>query len=223
MDYSIQDLPQEDRPREKLEKKGASSLSDTELLSIVLRTGIKGKNVKELSAEILSDYSLAALGDADLEDLKSFEGVSRVKAGQLKALGELSRRTELEERETIESLSDVKARTGDMRYMSEEVLRVFYLSSGNEILAEKEHDGGPGSVSVSVKEILRDGLKRDATALIMTHNHPSQNPEPTEQDLKFTEEVVEGAEKVGMRLLDHVIVGEDYHSLRESRKMDLGG
>jgi len=214
MDYRIKDRPEEERPREKLESKGVRSLSDTELLSIVLRTGTKGKNVKELSAEILNTYSLEEIANRDPEELKEFQGVSRVKAGQLVAVGELSRRLKKEERETIKSLSDVKARVGDMKFLESEVLRVFYLNSGNEIVEEKDIDGGVSSVGIEPKEILREGIVVNASALILAHNHPSGKSDPTEDDITTTEEVRELGDRLGVTVLDRVIVGKEVSSMK---------
>lgn len=216
MDYTIKDLPESERPREKLEENGASELTDVELLSIVLRTGTQGKNVKELSSEILNTYSLDELGSRELEDLKRFEGISRVKAGQLKAVGELSRRMKKEEREKIESLDDVKSVCGDMKFLEEEVLRVFYLSSGNEVLEKKNFDGSVDSVGIEPRKIFKPALNVNAAALIMLHNHPSGKSEPTDQDLDTTREIIDLGERLGVEVLDHVVVGEGFFSMRES-------
>lgn len=221
MDYTIKDLPQEERPREKLEERGASSLSDVELLSLVLRTGIPGKNVKELSAEILSSYSLPGLSERSLEELKCFGGVSRVKAGQLVAVGELARRMQVEDREKIESLEDVKARVEDMKFMEKEVMRAFYLSSGNELLAEDEFEGSVSSVSVDPEEVFRQAVRRNASVLILAHNHPSGKDRPTQEDIEFTEEMIGAGESIGVRLLDHVIVGERVSSMRASTALEF--
>ncbi len=221
MDYTIKELPQSERPREKLEEHGAELLTEVELLSLVLRTGIQGKNVKELSSEILRNYSLAELGNRSLEDLQGFEGISRVKAGQLKAVGELARRMQREEREKLESLSDVKARVEDMKYLEEEKLRVFYLSSGNELLGEKEFAGGVDSVKIDFQEVLRKGVKTNAAAVVLAHNHPSRRDEATDQDIEVTEQLIEAAKKVGITVLDHVIVGENISSMRGSRAVNF--
>lgn len=221
MDYTIKDLPQSERPREKLEEHGASQLSDIELLSLVLRTGIQGKNVKELSGEILDSFSLAGLGSRSLEDLQGFEGVSHVKAGQLKAVGELARRMQVEERDKIESFSDVKAQVEDMKYMEVEKLRVFYLSSGNEVLKEKEFEGGVDSVKVDVQEVLREAVKSNSSALVMAHNHPSGRSEATAEDIEFTEQIIDAAEKLGLQVLDHVIAGDRVHSMRGSGRAEF--
>lgn len=219
MDYTINDLPESERPREKLAEHGVSSLSDVELLSIIIRTGIQGKNVKELSAEILNDVSLEGLADRSLEELKDFDGVSRVKAGQLLAAGELGRRMKRVEKEKIESFSDVEAQVGDMKFLESEVARIFYLNSGNEIVSEKEIEGGISSVDVEVREIFRVGLQSNASALILAHNHPSGKAEATEEDIDFTKELVELGDRLGLEVLDHAVVGRSVSSMR--KKTDL--
>ncbi len=219
MDYSIHDMPESERPREKLGENGVEALSDAELLAILLRTGIKGKNVKELSYEILEKFSLEKLSEASTSDFKKLEGISKVKAGQLKAIGELGLRLQKEERDKIENLSDVKARVEDLKFKSSEVLRVFYLNSGNEIVAEKEFEGAVSNVSVDQKKIFSEALKNDSEAFILSHNHPSGESDFTRQDLEFTRELIEGAEKIGLEVLDHVVVGKEVVSMRSSSEI----
>ena len=215
MDYTIQDLPEEERPREKLEDLGAEDMTSVELLSIILRTGTQGKNVKELSSEILNEHSISELGNQGLESLKEFEGISRVKAGQLKALGELSRRAEREEREKIENLSDVRSQVGDMKFLDSEVLRVFYLNSGNELVGEDEFDGGVSNVGLDIQGVFRSAIESKASAVLLAHNHPSGESSATDQDLETTQEVIEAGENLGVDVLDHVVVGEEVFSMRQ--------
>lgn len=221
MDYRIEDLPESERPREKLESLGVKDLSDVELLSIVLRTGTQGKNVKELSAEILNEYSLDEIADRKPDELKKFEGVSRVKAGQLVAVGELSRRLKKEKREEITGLSDVEARTGDMRFMESEVLRVFYLNSGNEVLSEEEFDGGISEVGFDTREIFQEAMNCNAAAMILSHNHPSGEASATSQDVEVTRELVDLGQGLGVEVLDHVVVGEEFFSMRENSEVNF--
>lgn len=219
MDYRIKDLPESERPREKLSEKGISALSKVELLSIIIRTGISGKNVKELSAEILNGYSLEGLADSSLDDLKRIEGISEVKAGQLLAVGELGRRFQKEERETLESLSDVMDMVRDMRFMKEEELRTFHLSSGNELLSEQSFEGSVDSANLEPRKIFRESLNCGASALIIAHNHPSGKAEPTKQDIRTTEDLESMGENLGVELLDHIIIGDGVTSMR--RRGDL--
>ena len=221
MDYTVKELPESERPREKLEDRGVSALSDVELLSIILRTGIKGKNVKELSGEILEEVSLDGLADRSLDELKDFEGISRVKAGQLLAAGELGRRMKRTEKEKLESFADVRSQVEDLKFLESEKARVFYLNSGNEVLSESEFEGSVSSVDLDLRDVLEEALKCNASALILAHNHPSGEAEATKEDLKFTEELVEIGEKLDIGVLDHAVVGKEVISLRKSS--DLWG
>lgn len=217
MDYTIKDLPKEERPREKLERMGAASMTDTELLAIILRTGTQGTNVKELAGDILNTYSLPDIAERSMNELERFDGVSTVKAGQLKAVAELAMRLQREDRERITSLRDVRARVGDMRFFSTERLRVFHLSSGNELLHEQELDGVVDGVGFEPRQVFRAALKEDAAAVILAHNHPSGDSAPTDADVAVTGELVAAGEQLGVAVLDHVIVGADVTSIREER------
>ncbi len=214
MDYTIKELPQEERPREKLEEHGAKSLTDADLLAILLRTGIKGKNVKELSCEILQEFSIQGLSSTEMKDLEKIEGVSKVKAGQLKAIGELATRMQREKRQKIEGLKDVTAHVEDLKYRDKELLRCFYLNSGNEILSEKEVEGGVSSVNLNIRTLFGEALKHDASALILAHNHPSGSSRPTEQDIEVTENLLDAGRTLDVEVLDHVIVGSHVSSMR---------
>lgn len=221
MDYRIEDLPKSDRPREKLEEKGPGVLSDSELLSLVLRTGIPGKNVKELSAEVLDSYRVSELADSSLGELQEFEGISRVKAGQLIALGELGRRMKRGDRDKIDSLDDVKTQVEDMKFRQEELLRVLHLNSGNKLLGEDEFPGAVDAVSFEPRKIFRSALQSNASAIILAHNHPSGVAEPTDKDTEVTEEIIEAADRLGLEVLDHVIVGETVTSMRASTAVEF--
>lgn len=219
MDYTIHDLPESERPREKLRSEGVKSLSDSELIAILLRTGIKGKNVKELSYEILEEFELQDFPSRDIEEFKELEGISDVKAGQLKAIGELGVRLQRDERDKIQNLSDVRSKVEDLKFRSTEVLRIFYLNSGNEIVSEKEIEGAVSSVSSEPRQVFAEGLKREASALILCHNHPSGKSKFTEADLDFTREMIEAAETLGLEILDHVLVGKSVVSMREESEL----
>lgn len=214
MNHSIDEMPEEERPREKLREKGTDRLTDTELLSIILRTGTKGINVKQLSGQILSEYSFQRILNVSREDLEDFEGISRAKSGQIKAAVEIARRMQREERNKLESLEDVKSETVDMKLLDKEELRVFMLNSGNEVLKRRRIDGEVRSVNVGIQELLRSAVAEKASAVIIAHNHPSGTSEPTDADRKFTRELKESAEVLGIDLLDHVIIGETVFSFR---------
>jgi DNA repair protein radc len=220
VDYTMKDLPESERPRERLESQGVESLSDAEVLAIILRTGTQGLNVREMCSNILSEYDFDQLPDVSVEALKDFEGVSRVKAGQLKAAAELGRRMQRTSRRKIENLSDVRDETEDMRHLNSEVLRVFYLSAGNEVLAREDVDGGVSSVSFEVEEVLREAVRRKASGIILAHNHPSGRDGATDGDIRTTRRLMDAAEPLGIEVLDHVVLGSSAVSMREST--DLG-
>lgn len=217
VDYTIKDLPAEERPREKLERVGVANMTDTELLAIVLRTGTQGTNVKELAGDILNTYALPEIAERSMTELEQFDGVSTVKAGQLKAVAELATRLQREDRDRIASLGDVRARIRDMRFRTTEMLRVFHLSAGNELLHEQEVDGVVDGVGFEPRQVFRAAVRHDAAAVILAHNHPSGESSPTDADMRVTRDLVEAGEHVGVTVLDHVIVGEDVTSLREER------
>ncbi|MFB6145087.1 MAG: RadC family protein [Candidatus Nanohaloarchaea archaeon] len=219
MDYRIKDMPQDERPREKLDKNGVSSLSKSELLSLILRAGTSGKNVKQLSAEILDVYPLESLAERHPDDLKKFRGVSDVKAGQLLAVGELARRMQNEDRQKIESLTDAAKMVQDMKFRETELVRVFLLNSGNEILEEREFEGDVSGASFSSQKIFREALARNAAALVLAHNHPSGRSEPTEQDIRTTESLIEIGRELGVKLLDHIIIGDSVESMRTTTEL----
>jgi DNA repair protein RadC len=221
MSYRIKDLPKSEQPREKLQKKGVNSLTDVELLSILLRTGISGKNVKELSAEILNSYPLSSLSERSLEDLKGFSGVSMVKASQLKAISELALRMQNEKKEKIASFSDVKVRVQDMKFLETEKARLFLLSSGNQLLHEEDFNGEVRAVAFRPQKIFRLALKNNASAMILAHNHPSGNAESTQKDVETTANLVEIGEKIGVKLLDHIIVGKSAKSMRKNSSVEF--
>lgn len=221
MDYNVKDLPKSEQPREKLKENGVSNLTEVELLSLIIRTGTSGKNVKELSSEILNRYSLDSFPERSMEELKDFTGVSNVKAGQLKSLGELARRMQKKEREEISKLSHVKEQVQDMKFMKSEIVRAIFLSSGNKVLREEEFEGDVSSVSFSSRKIFRQALNERAAAVILSHNHPSGRSEPTEEDIEVTGQMVDLGDKLGVQILDHIVVGENFFSMRRNSSVEF--
>lgn len=221
MVYTVKELPKSEQPREKLKKNDISSLTEVELLSLILRSGISGKNVKQLSSEIFNNYSLKNLSSRPIEELKQIKGVSEVKAGQLKAISELSKRLKKDTGMRIENLGDVKSAVMDLKFENREYLRIFYLSSSREIIKKKNIEGGLKGVEFLPRKILRPAVMKDSTAIILAHNHPSGKSKPTEQDLKSTKTILESGEKLGVSVLDHVIVGDNISSMRASTDLNF--
>ncbi len=219
-EYTIKDIPRDERPRERLIKYGASSLSNAELLAIILRTGVKGENVLTLAGNLLSKYDLKKLSKADVSELRKIKGISDAKACQIAACFELGRRASVyrgEEKPRIRSPEEAYSVVSDLSSEPQEVFAVLLLDIKNRVIKrEKLFRGGRASSLVEPQEIFRRALLESASRIILVHNHPSGDPEPSSEDINITKRVKEAGELVGIDVLDHIIVGDSgYVSLKE--------
>lgn len=219
--YTIGDFPESERPRERLREKGVEALTDAELLALVIRSGSGKGNVLELSREILSEFGLGRLGGASINELKQFDGVGEVKAGQVLAVSELSRRLATrhgkEKRGKIRSFGDAVPHLKEMAGFDDERIGVICLDASNTVLSI-ELDllrGSVDRVKVETRTIVREAVRQRASGVILAHNHPSGDSRPSEKDVEVTTEVEEALETVGVKLLDHVVVGKECRSLRK--------
>jgi len=217
------DVPQQSRPRERLAEYGPSALANHELLAILLRTGTKDCNVLQLSMQIFSHFDdLYMFKHASLEELQSIPGIGRAKAVELLATIELGKRmaktTVLKEGTVTSSQFVGKLLMEELKGLQQELVVGLFLNTKNEII--KKETIFKGSLNSSVahpREIFKAAIKYSSARIIIAHNHPSGNPEPSEADLTFTKRMKEAGEIVGIELLDHFIIGEDdYISLKES-------
>lgn len=220
----IRDLPQGERPRERLRDLGPSYLSNPELIAILLRTGVQGESVLSLSTGLLAGLGgLAGMARASYGELCSVNGISDAKACQLMAAFELGRRLvsmHPEDRAVIRSPQDVFNLLGaEMGLLDQEHLRVLLLNTKNEVLATQEiYKGNVNSAQVRVAELLRPAVRQNCPSLIMVHNHPSGDPSPSPEDILVTREVRTSAKLMDIELLDHVIIGAQKHvSLKEKK------
>ena len=219
----IRDLPHGERPRERLKEFGPKSLSNTELIAILLRTGVKGENVLSLSSRLLARFGgLPGLGRATFGELCGERGLSEAKACQLLAALELGRRfvsLAPEERMVISSPQDVaNLLVADMAVLEQEHLRVLLLNTRNEVLSIQEvYVGNVNSSVVRPAEVFRPAVRDNAPSIIVVHNHPSGDPTPSSEDVTITRELVSAGGLLGIELLDHVIMGSGnrYVSLNE--------
>lgn len=223
-DLTIADLPEDERPRERLAAHGAATLSDSELLAILLGSGTRKKNAVSLARELLHD-GLRAISQRELSHFLQTDGVGEAKAARIAAAFELGRRTarvEDEPRDAIRDPSTV-ARSLLARYSHhvQERLGAVFLDSKNRILREREiYVGTLNSATVSTRDILRHALADHAAAIILFHNHPSGDPAPSAEDLLFTRKMVEAGKLMSIEVLDHLILGAGrYVSLRERGAM----
>jgi DNA repair protein RadC len=217
----IHDLPEEERPRERLVRNGPESLSNAELLAIILRTGSREENVVSMSSRILSEYSIKQLSLANIKRLMQIHGIGEAKASQISAVFELARRLETfveEPKRKVRSPKDVYTLMyPKMREQKKEKFITLYLDTKNQIL--KEETVSIGSLNASIvhpREVFKSALLESSASVIMIHNHPSGDPSPSREDILVTEKLVEGGKLLGIDVLDHIIIGDGrYVSLKD--------
>ncbi len=218
----IRELPVYERPREKMVRFGRSSLSNGELLAILLRTGTKEKTALRLADDILSldPNGLLYLQECSLEELAGVKGIGLAKACQIGAAVELGKRIATmprEERNIIKSTQDVAdVFMEKMRYYKKEHFDVLLLDAkGNLIAVENVAIGDIASSIVHPRETFQSAIKRGAFAVILIHNHPSGDPTPSKEDIHVTERLSQAGEILGINVLDHIIIGDGtYISLK---------
>lgn len=207
----IKDLPKIERPREKLEKYGPERLSNSELLAILLGTGQKGINVVELSKRILTKFSGDGLSKADVKALKNTFGLGSAKACEIVACFELGRRL-LQNKQAALLLSpkDVWDQLKDIRDNKKEHFVVFFLDARNqEIKREIISIGSLNASLVHPREVFEPSIRYSAAQIIVAHNHPSGDPDPSEEDLVITKRLVSAGKILGIDIIDHIIVAKN--------------
>lgn len=218
----IKDWPENERPRERLMNYGAEALSDSELLGIILRTGNEKNSAMDLARFLLSQYGgLRGLDKEPTSNLCKIKGIGIAKATQIKSALELAKRLAQQKstiKEKIHSSEDVyhfiRLR---MRDLGREEFRVLFLTTRNEIIAEKLlFEGSLAESIVSPREIILMSLQLSAANIILIHNHPSGNPQPSLEDKKITEKICKACLYADILVLDHIIIGKDsYYSFAD--------
>ncbi|AJG97197.1 hypothetical protein LF65_00561 [Clostridium beijerinckii] len=212
----IKDIPQNERPKEKLLTYGAESLSNSELLAIIIRTGTQGENVLQLCSRLLSELEgLNGILDASFDDIISIKGIKQGKASQILALAELFKRFR-----TLKAINnDIKITSpkdlasllmGEMNELNQEVLKVVLLNTKNIIVGIK--DVFKGSLNTSVvhpREIFKQAISKNSASIIICHNHPSGDPTPSREDINITLRIKECGNIIGIQLVDHIIIGNN--------------
>lgn len=224
----IRELPAEDRPREKLARLGAAALSESELIAILLRTGLRGTNAVELARQLLAKYkSLGGLARCSVKEIASIKGIGPTKAIQLAAAFGLASRLARESlaQKKIDSPELVYELLGsEMRGLAKESLRVILLDTRYHLLRIEEVALGSLNESIAhPREIFHPALIYSAFAIIVVHNHPSGDPSPSDADHRLTRRLAEAAQLLQINLLDHIIIGAPrstaalpYFSFKES-------
>jgi DNA repair protein RadC len=220
--YRIQDLPVSERPRDRLAALGASALSSAELIGVLLRTGIEGRNAVQLAQDLLTAVGgLAGLHREPFEGLCGRRGIGPAKAAQLKAAIELGRRLAVatpEERPVIQSPNEAAALLiYDMGALEQEHLRVMLLDTRNRLIRTTEvYRGSLSSSVMRVGEVFRDAVRANAASIIVAHNHPSGDPTPSPEDVSVTKAIVEAGRLLDIEVLDHIVIGKNrFISLKE--------
>lgn len=225
----VKELPERLRPREAFQREGAERVGEDVLLALLLRSGVPGVNVLELSRAILQRYgTLTALARAGVEELAAFKGVGPVKAQMLKAALELARRIAAEgaaERPSVTCPEDVaRVLREQARTLDCEVFWVLLLDTRNRLLRPPE-EVSRGLLNASLvhpREVFKGAIRASAAAVIVAHNHPSGDPAPSAEDLAITRQLVEAGRIIGIPVMDHVVLGRrsnagpDFFSVRES-------
>ena len=218
---TISQWPSAEKPREKLVNRGANALSDAELLAILLRTGVAGSTAVDLARELLLDYgSIRAVLDADTNSFCSRRGLGLAKFVQLQAALEIARRHLSEDLEygncltrSQQTRNYLRARLRDYKY---EVFACLMLDNRNRVIAFRElFRGTIDGASVYPREVVKQALADNAAAVILAHNHPSGVCEPSQADIRITERLQKALSLVDIRVLDHVIVGDEINCLSE--------
>ena len=220
--YRIMDLHASDRPRERLASLGPQALTNAELIAILLRVGVKGENAVEVGQRLLNKFGgLTGLHRAPFVDIKKQHGLGDAKAAQIKAAIELGRRLTLEspeERPTINSPADAAALVSyEMSALEQEHLRVILLDRRNRVMETVEvYKGSVNSSQVRVGEIFKEAVRKNASAVIVIHNHPSGDPTPSPDDVAVTRAIVQAGKLLDVEVLDHLVIGQGkWVSLKE--------
>lgn len=221
MGKCITSLPIDDRPYEKLELLGAQNLSNSELLAIIIKTGKKNLNCVEIAQNILTSASkkeytneLEYISNLSISELIQFEGIGKVKAIQIKAVCEFAKRIKaqsLNDKKDISSPKDIyNLLEYSYRDKKQEILKTVLLNKSNKLISVVTNSIGMSDmVNSSIKEVLCEPIKQMATSIILVHNHPSGNMQPSKADIKFTSYIANGAKIFNIKLLDHVIITND--------------
>ena len=227
----IKDLPLSERPYEKLEKYGSENLSNAELLAIIIKTGTKEESSVSIAQKVLKlkdaskEENLRFLADISIEEFMKIKGIGKVKAIQLKAICELTKRISRpinKEKIIIKTPHDVaNLLIPELKYEKREIAKVIILNSKNVVIKIINISlGGANFACIEPKDVLAEAIKVQAPKIILVHNHPSGDPKPSKGDYNVTDRIYEAAELMGIELLDHIIIGdEDYNSLLSMKKM----
>jgi len=213
----IKELPEFSRPREKLKEKGARSLSDEELIALILGSGTKGQNVRTMAAEV-AKLITDKKGKVALDELIQVEGIGLAKAAQILASFEIARRYMAKETVRVSEAKDVLPLLNDIAGKQQEYFVCFSLNGANEMIERRIVTVGLLDKSqVHPREVFADVITDRAASIILAHNHPSGELKPSNSDLKIHDQLIEAGKILGIKVLDHIIVSrKGYYSFQEA-------
>jgi len=210
--FTIHDLPKSERPRERLQRFGSEALSSQELLALILGRGIKGESVMVTAQRLLSTFgNVRAISEASLEELTQVKGIGLAKASQIKACFELGKRQDLEidlkDFDIKDPQSIVKAIRATIKDKAKEHFKLILLNSRNKIIGISTISIGTLNANlVHPREVFKEAIIHNASSVVLAHNHPSGDPEPSEADLEITKRIIEAGKIMGIDVLDHIII-----------------
>ncbi len=219
---SIKSWPESERPRERLRNHGVEVLSDAELVALILRNGVRGKDAIELARDLVACFGgLRGLAAANWNELRQVKGIGPAKIAALLASSEMTRRQLKEELIGKNAIRDPQTLlaylTSSLRDKKKEIFKVLFLNKANRVLAEKDlFHGTVDEAMVHPREIIKAALDFHATGVILVHNHPSGRVEPSREDIQMTQKIKSACETVSLKVIDHLIVGDNqFFSFRE--------
>lgn len=221
MSYKVREIPVSERPRERALEYGVSVLSDAQLLSVLLKTGYKNRDVLELSMDLLAQYSIIDLKNTSFYDLISIKGIGQAKALEILAAIELGRRIFLRKKDLLTKFINAKEIWEDSKYLffdlKQEYFYCFYFNHRQELLERKLLFMGTINKSViHPREVFKEAYRLSASSIVCMHNHPSGDVTPSKEDVLLTDHLVKTGYIQGIPVIDHIIVGEEeYYSFYE--------
>jgi DNA repair protein RadC len=213
--FTVRDLPRQERPRERLQKFGPEALSAQELLALIIGRGIPKKSVMNIAQELLGKFgNIKAISQATIEELSQIKGIGLAKAAQIKACFELGKREELEPEPKDFDIKNpesvVKAIRSSIKDKAKEHFKLILLNPRNKIIGISTISIGTLNASlVHPREVFKDAIVHSAASVVLAHNHPSGDPEPSEDDLKITKKLVDSGKILGIEVLDHIIIAKN--------------
>ncbi|MBU4590619.1 MAG: DNA repair protein RadC [Candidatus Omnitrophica bacterium] len=223
---SIKKWPMDERPRERLFKYGEHTLSNAELLAILFKNGSLGSSAVDLGREVITHFkTFRNMSHSDVEELRKFKGIGDAKIAQLRSAFEIGRRFMCEEKKILGTVNSPKE-VADflmprLRDLKKEIFQVLLLDSKNNIIDIVEiEEGTVDQAAPHVREIVLKAIQNFAVSIIAVHNHPSGDPEPSEEDTAFTENLKRAGEALQLNVLDHIIIGDNnFYSFTDEKRL----